>query len=81
MEKKTDQGKLWHQYIIEIYKSPKKFVDENKLEMYFENNQVISFWGTTKKTSWQNASSEEWATYFETASKCIDTRNGLLYEK
>lgn len=74
--KENKQGALWYEYIKKHYKSLKEFVTQNNIQMYFDKNkQVISFWKDDKPTSWSEATTEQWATYFKTASECIIARN------
>ena len=78
----------WNTYIATCYNFKKEnsnwvnFVESNFLEGYFEDNKtyrtMISFWPKNKDlnlNSGNNATLDDWATYFENATQCIVSRN------
>ncbi|EFZ33636.1 hypothetical protein NQ504_09805 [Ligilactobacillus ruminis] len=81
LNQKDSQGEQWYQYIVNNYNSEKPFecfIEKNNLQMYYNSNKVISFWGENKPNSWSEATPEQWTTYFENATNCIIARNNIL---
>lgn len=74
-EPKLEMAKKWNQYIKSYFGERKIFIKKNLLEMYIQNENVISPWGENEPDSWTKATDAQWKNFFENVRKSIVNRN------
>ncbi|MCH5339346.1 MAG: hypothetical protein J1E03_11235 [Acetatifactor sp.] len=76
----------WKEYICNIFGTWKKFIEENKLQMYFANNdkkyeKVLSLWGENSDVKLKKAGDDDWENYFKNAHDRIEERNRIIAKR
>ena len=81
------QGLIWKDYINNSYigndfkEKANHFIVANHLEMYIDNDKIISFWDPEQIINYHNISPSQWTIYFKTVSKCIEERTQKITQK